>query len=193
MSEQEPKSDPLTTTIESIAPERLDAMKEDLFKNLEKSGTKHVEAATKFQAGLDKVVDVLLILVLKFGRATAVLIVLGVLNIICLTVNVVATVQLTTLRVQVRDLMNQQEDFARSQKRIEKTTSETKQDVATTSKKVAESNARVETAVEAAPKVEVDTKTGKAKLVVSVPKIKAKPAASSPTKPDGRKIIVNLE
>lgn len=181
------KEETLSNTIDSIAPERLDAMKENMFKSLEESGSMHLEAATKFQAGLDKVTDVLLILVLKFGRATTFLIVVGIINIVVLTINVIATVNIAALRSEVRDLMDRQEEFARSQKRIEKTTVETKQDVASTNQKVAETQAKVDTAVETAPKVEIDARTGKAKLVVSVPVKKPQApkamASGAPTPP----------
>ncbi len=185
------KEEALDTTIASMAPGKLEALKDVVFRDFEVSGSKHVEAATKFQAGLDKVVDVLLILVLKFGRASTMLLVLGLLNVACVITIIVTTVQIAVLRSEVGDLMDRQEEFAKSQKRIEKTTTETKQDVATTSQKVSETQAKVETAVEAAPKVELDARTGKAKLVVPVP---PKPS-KKPTAPagSGRKIEVRLE
>jgi hypothetical protein len=192
----EDKADPLLSTIESIAPDKLSEMKDRLSKELETSGSKHAEAAARFQAGLDKVIDVLLILVLKFGRATTMLLVMGILNIICVVTLIVATVHVTALRSEVRDLMDHQEEFARSQKRIERTTTETKQDVATTSQKVSETQAKVETAAEAAPKVEVDAKTGKAKLVVPVTEARAKatPVKKPVPKPTpGAKVEFNLE
>lgn len=199
------KETTLDTTINSIAPERLDAMKDSFFTELKESGSKHVEAATRFQAGLDKVIDVLLILVLKFGRATTMQLVNGGLNIACLVTLIIATVQITTLRSEVKDLMFKQEEFAKSQKRIEKTTSETQQDVATASQKVAETKAKVDDVAATAPKVELDTKTGKAKLVVQVPekkktksvtpKITTAPgtAAAPPEPPKQRQVEINLE
>ncbi len=185
------KEEVLDTAIASIAPGKLEAMRDVVFRDLEVSGSRHVEAATKFQAGLDKVTDVLLILVLKFGRASTMLLALGILNVICIAIIVVATVYIAALRSEVGDLMDRQEEFAKSQKRIEKTTTETKQDVATTSQKVAETQAKVETAVEAAPKVELDARTGKAKLVVPVPPKPSKKAAAPAG--SGRKIVVRLE
>lgn len=164
-------SNPLDNTLNSIPPEKLQEMRrhtEDELEKLKTSGSIHVEAANRFQAGLDKVTDVLLILVMKFGRATAMLLAIGIVLVLNLAMLVIATVQSVTIRTQMTDLQERQEDFARSQKRLERTTTDTQDKVDSTSKKVDETQQKVESAAEAAPKVEVDTKTGKAKLVVPV-------------------------
>lgn len=127
--------------------------------DLEVSTSRHLEAAQRFEAGMDKVVDVLLMLVLKFGRATTAQVVNLFLLFMCLLILVISTINVSYLRDEVKDLMYQQEDLMRAQKRIEQTTEATKKDVATTSEQVTK-------VAEATPKIEVDEKTGKAKLIV---------------------------
>lgn len=169
--------DPLSNTINSIPPEKLDVMREEMF-DFKTSGVKHVEAANKFQNGLDKVTDVLLILVMKFGRATTVLLIAGLFNLILLITLVICTVNILSLRSETQDLLDRQESFARSQSRIEKTTNDTQEKVTSTSKTVEETQAKVE----AAPKLELDRKTGKAKLVVQVQPKPHTPVSSPPPK-----------
>jgi len=165
------KEDSLIKAIGSISEGQLDVMRKRFHDEIELSGALHVEAASKFQAGLDKVVDVLLILVLKFGRATTMLIVLGLLNVVCLVINVIATVQVASTRSEVRDLVERQEEFASSQKRIETSTTATQKTIDAT-------QAKVDSVVEASPKIEVDAKTGKAKIII--PTKKSAPASSKP-------------
>lgn len=185
--------DPLSNTINSIPPEKLDVMRDEMF-DFKTSGGKHIEAANKFQAGLDKVTDVLLVLVLKFARATTVLLIAGIFNIVLLTTLIICTVNILSLRSEVRGLLDRQEEFARSQSRIERTANETQSQVKSTSKTVEETQAKVETAVDSAPKVEVDKKTGKAKLVVQVPaKPRPVPAASGSAAPSSKQIEIKLE
>lgn len=169
--------DPLSNTINSIPPDKLDAMRGEMF-DFKTGGLKHLEAANKFQAGLDKVIDVLLVLVMKFGRATSALILGGIVLVVCMFALVIVTIQIFSLRSEVRDLLDRQEEFSRSQKRIEKTSNETQEKVESTGKAVEETQEKVKAAVDASPKVEVDKRTGKAKLVVSVPP-KPRPAAAS--------------
>lgn len=147
--------------------EKIEEMKSKLFQDFESSGAKHVEAANKFQAGLDKVIDVLLMLVLKFGRATTAQIVNMVILLACLITLVVTTVNISYLRSEVRSLMYKQEDLMKAQARIEKTASETNSKVNTTNRIVSD-------AVEASPKIEVNQKTGKTELVVDDRKIELK-------------------
>jgi cell division protein FtsL len=180
-------SNPLDNTLNSIPPEKLAEMRrhtEDELDKLKASGSIHVEAANRFQAGLDKITDVLLILVMKFGRATTVLLIVGGLNIVLLVALIISLVNILSLRSEARDLLDRQEEFARSQKRLERTTNDTQEKVDTTSKRIEETQHKVDTAVESAPKVEVDSRTGKAKLVVPVESKKpikvAPPPASKP-------------
>jgi hypothetical protein len=169
-------NDPLTNTVNSVPPEKLDNMRDEMFI-FRTTSAQHIEAANKFQAGLDKVVDVLLVLVMKFGRATSVLILGGLVLVINLVALVVVTVQIFSLRSEVQDLLDRQEAFSRSQERIEKTANVTQQKVEATQQKV-------ETAVEAAPKIEVDKKTGKAKLIVPAqpPKVDTSSTGASGSK-----------
>lgn len=183
------KDDPLSSTLGSTSPERLKQLKEELFD----SSSKHMEAANRFQAGLDKVIDVLLILVLKFGRATTMLLANGIFSIICLVTLVVATVQIMSLRSEMKDLMDRQEEFAKSQQRIERTTNDTQKQVTTASKQVEETSAKVDTVAETAPKVELDPKTGKAKLVVTVPPKPSPKSSNPPPAGSGRKLDIKLE
>ena len=179
-------SNPLDNTLNSIPPEKLAEMRrhtEDELEKLKTSGSIHVEAANRFQAGLDKVTDVLLILVMKFGRATNMLLAIGILLVVNLAMLVIATVQSVTIRTQMTDLQDRQEDFARSQKRLERTTNDTQVKVDSTSKKVDETQQKVDSAAESAPKVEVDTRTGKARLVVPV---EAKKTIKVPPPPAAR-------
>ncbi len=127
--------------------------------DLEMGTSRHLEAAQRFEAGMDKVVDVLLMLVLKFGRATTAQVVNLFLLFVCLLILVISTINVSYLRDEVKDLMYQQEDLMRAQKRIEQTTEATKKGVDTTSQQVTK-------VAEATPKIEVDEKTGKAKLIV---------------------------
>jgi hypothetical protein len=186
MSNQMPE-DPLVRTINSIPPEKLEGMREEMF-DLRTSGSKHVEAANKFQNGLDKVTDVLLILVMKFSRSTTVLLIAGLFNFVVLVALVICTVNILLLRSEMRDLLDRQESFARSQSRIEKTTNATQEKVDSTSKTVEETQAKVE----AAPKIELDRKTGRAKLVVQVSP-KPRPAASATSSTVPKQIEIKLE
>ena len=168
--------DPFHSTIHSVAPDKLEAMKDALF-DFKESGTKHVEAANKFQAGLDKVIDVLLILVMKLGRASAFQIAAGAVQVVCLVALIISTVQILSLRSEVRDLLHRQEEVAKSQKRIEKATSETQEKLATTSETVKETQETVRKVEQTAPQVEIDKRSGKAKLVLP------KPTPTASTKP----------
>ncbi len=180
--------DPLSNITNSIPPDKLEAMRGEMV-DFQASGAKHVEAATKFQAGLDKVIDVLLVLVMKFGRATSVLVLGGIVLVISLVVLVVSTIQIVQLRSDVRDLLDRQEAFAQSQDRVEKTTHETQEKVESTGKAVEATQEKVEAST---PKIEVDVRTGKAKLVV--PAQAPKPATSSSPAAEGtRKLEIKLE
>ena len=153
--------DLLTVFHKSVPPERLSMLREDLL-DFRKSGLKHQEAADRFSAGLDKVVDVLLILVLKFGRATSMIIAMIVILGLCCVTLVVSTIHVMTLKYDVADLIRRQEAFARVQERLEKATNSTQEQVSSTNKKIEETQATIE----AAPKIEIDKKTGKPKIVV---------------------------
>lgn len=122
----------------------------------------HMQAANRFQAGLDSVVNVLLMLVLKFGRASTLLLAMGVVSSVCLIFLVICTIQIVEIKTQMRDLMDRQEVLAKTQMRIEKTSQETNQ-------KVEQTQQKVDIAVEQQPKIEVDSRTGKAKIVVKKP------------------------
>ncbi len=198
-------SNPLDNTLNSIPPEKLEEMRrhtEDELEKLKTSGSIHVEAANRFQAGLDKVTDVLLILVMKFGRATNMLLAIGILLVVNLAMLVISTVQAVTIRTQMTDLQDRQEDFARSQKRLERTTNDTQVKVDSTSKKVDETQQKVDSAAESAPKVEVDTRTGKAHLVVPaeakkppkvVPPLAAHPLPAASAVGEAPKYAIPLE
>lgn len=142
-------NDPLSKALKSVTPDELEAMRLKFQEEMDKSSAKHAQAAERFSAGLDKVVDVMLILVLKFGRATTMLLVIGALNIVCLLMMVISTIQMTSVNSQVHDLVMQQESFAASQKRLEKTTTDSSQEVV---KKVEETKAKLDDVVDAAPK-----------------------------------------
>jgi len=182
-------TDSLTKTLESIPPEQLDAMRARFKQEVETSGAMHVQAATKFQAGLDKVVDVLLILVLKFGRATSALLAIGVVLIVCLITLIIATVKILELSSQVADIAHHQEEAALSTQRIEKATTDTQKQVDTTSKNL---EAKVDTVVAGAPQVEVDSK-GKAKIVIQATKKKHVPSAPSSAPPAAVHLPVELD
>jgi hypothetical protein len=176
-------NDPLSNAVNSVPPDKLETMREEMF-SFRTSGAQHIEAANKFQAGLDKVIDVLLVLVMKFGRATSVLILGGLVLVVNLVSLVVVTIQIFSLRSEVRDLLDRQESFSRSQERIEKTANATQE-------KVEATQAKVDTAVETSPKIEVDKRTGKAKLIV--PATPPKDAtASSPAAEGTKKVVIPL-
>ncbi len=120
-------------------------------------------------AGLDRVVEVIARLVLKFGRATSALLVIGGLLIICLTVLIISMVQFITVRNEMRDLIDRQELLIKSQARLEKSALATQAILEETQKKVSETQARVETVAESTPKIKVDSKTGRTKLVIQKP------------------------
>lgn len=150
-------------------------LKAALFHDLEASHAKHKVAADKFEAGLDKVIDVLLMLVLKFGRATTAQIISLVVLLACLVTVVITTINISYLRSEIRSLMYHQEELMQAQKRIEKNTTDTKKDTATMSQRVSE-------VADATPKIEVD-QNGKAKLVLDEKKIDLK----LPTEPKKKK------
>lgn len=148
----------LNDILNDLTPEQQQRMRERFEADLQRSGAAHVEAARKFQAGLEGVTNVMLNLVLNFGRASTLLLVIGATNILCLIMMVISTVQAVSIRSQVDDLLMKQESLVVSQRQLEKSTTEATEEV---SKKVDETKAIVETA----PKIKVDAKTGKAKLV----------------------------
>lgn len=156
-------TDELQDIIKSLPPEQQLRMRERFQEDLERSGAKYAEAANKFQAGLEGVTNVMLNLVLNFGRASTLLLVIGAINTLCLIMMVISTIQVTAVKSQMDDLLLKQEASA---KRLEKTTTESNEEVV---KKVEETKAKVDNVVETAPKVKVDARTGKAKLVVPAP------------------------
>jgi type II secretory pathway pseudopilin PulG len=162
--------DTLNKTIESVRPEKLENMRQTFQRELEMSGAIHVEAAQKFQAGLDKVVDVLLILVLKFGRATTALLAIGFVILISLVTMIIATVKIIELSSAVAEIQQHQEEASLSAQRIEKATTDTQKQVDTTSKKIDDTQAKVDSVAASTPQVEVDSRTGKAKLVIQATK-----------------------
>lgn len=119
--------------------------------------------------GLDKMIDVIALLVLKFGRATTALIGVGSLLILCLITLVISMAQSMVIRNEVRDLLDRQELLIKSQARLEKTMTATQLVLTDTLEKVVETQAKVETVAESTPKIKVDSKTGKTKLVIQKP------------------------
>lgn len=116
--------------------------------------------------GLDKMIEVIALLVLKFGRATTALIAVGVLLIFCVVALIVSMAQTIVLRNQMRDLLDRQELLVKSQVRLEKTMTSTQLVLTDTLHKVVETQAKIETVAEATPKITVDSKTGKPRLVM---------------------------
>ena len=184
-------SDELTKAIESIPPAQLDVMRKRFQDEIELSGAVHVAAATKFQAGLDKVVDVLLILVLKFARATSALIAIGFVLIVCLVTLIVATVKVLEVSNQVAEIQQHQDEFSMSQKRIEESTTATQKQVDSTNQKIDATQAKVDTVVDSAPKVEVDARTGRAKIVIPA-KAKKPATATAPAVASSKPLEIDL-
>jgi hypothetical protein len=116
--------------------------------------------------GLDKIVEVIGILVLKFGRATSALIAVGIMLVLCLVTLVTSMVQSMVIRSEMRDLLDRQELLIKSQGRLEKASSSTQKVLTDTLQKVVETQAKIETVAETTPKIKVDSKTGKTKLVI---------------------------
>lgn len=133
-------------------------------------------------AGLDRIVEVIARLVLKFGRATSALLAIGGLLILCLIILIVSMVQFITIRNEMRDLLDRQELLIKSQARLEKSALATQVVLEETQKKVSETQAKVETVAESTPKIKVDSKTGKTRLVIQKPAV-APPSVSAPSKP----------
>jgi len=156
---------PLNEIIRSIPPDKLEDMRAEM-SNFEQGSRTHVEAANQFRTGLDKVIDVLLILVLKFGRATSVLLAVGILMTLGTVILVVNTIQAVQLRSDVAALLDQQEQFARSQKRLEKTAAENQARTQRSVEATRDQIKSVETQIEKTPRIEVDQHTGRARLVV---------------------------
>ena len=75
--------------------------------------------ATLSDSDLDKVVDVLLILVLKFGRATSALLAIGILLVVCLVTLIIAAVKVLEVSSQLAEIQQHQDEFSISQKHIE--------------------------------------------------------------------------
>ena len=152
---------------------------------------------TKELTGLDKIVEVIAILVLKFGRATSVLLAIGGLLILCLTVLVISMVQFMTVKSETRSLLDRQEVLIKSQARLEASTMATQNALVEASKKITETQARVETVAEATPKIKVDSKTGKTKLVIQKPALlsvtqdsSSKPAEAKAT---SKEIVLDIK
>lgn len=124
------------------------------FRDLRTTG----QIASQFNQGLDKVTDVLLLLVLKFGRASSLLVGVLVGIAICIIALVWNTAYLAATRSDVADAQAQQEEILRKQEEILKQTQEAYNSVMD-AKKVAEE------AAEAAPAVVVD-EDGRAKLII---------------------------
>jgi hypothetical protein len=181
-------SDELTKAIESIPPAQLDVMRKRFQDEIELSGAVHVAAATKFQAGLDKVVDVLLILVLKFARATSALIAIGFVLIVCLVTLIIATVKVLEVSNQVAEIQQHQDEFSMSQKRIEESTTATQKQVDSTSQKIDATQA----VLESDPHVEVDTKTGRAKIIIPA-KAKKPATATAPAVASSKPLEIDLK
>lgn len=135
-------------------PLELESAKKTVLFELEKTDNlpHTLKAAEKFGLGLDSVTDVLLILVLKFGRATSVLIAIGGLLIVCLLGLVISLVNVAALSSQMADIQLKQEEIARLQVRIETKTTETKEKVDSTEKKIVETQEAVGEVVNEAAK-----------------------------------------
>lgn len=152
----------LSDIIKNLTPEQQLRMRERFGADLEQSGAKYVDAANKFQAGLEGVTNVLLNLVLNFGRASTLLLVIGGINVVCLVMMVISTIQMISVKSQVDDLLMKQESFAVSQRRFDQSNEEVV-------KKVEETKAKIDDVAETSPKVKVDSKTGRPRLVLPVP------------------------
>lgn len=98
--------------------------------------THTMKAARQFEQGMDAVTDVLLTLVLKFGRATTWLVGMGALLVVCIIVLIVSLVNIGTLSSQVADLQMSQHEIARIQRNIERKTNETSTKVLQTEQRV---------------------------------------------------------
>src|SRR5512142_715347 len=120
----------LDRTIHSVSPKQLEEA-ENRVSLLGIAGEMHVAAANKFEAGLDKVINVLLVLVLKFGRATTALVAVGTLLFFCLLLLVYSTVNIVVLSSQIQDLQAKQDALIQSQNRLEKTAKATERELST--------------------------------------------------------------
>lgn len=108
--------------------------------------------------GLDKIVEVLTRLVLKFGRAITALQVVGVLLIICLIALVISVGQTAAIRTDMRDLIIRQEALMISQNRSEKALKDTLD-------KVLETRDRIENVAATTPRVKIGD-NGKPRIVI---------------------------
>jgi cytoskeletal protein RodZ len=111
------------SSIESIEAIKVNYVTDDDEEPI--SARSSVKAADKFVAGLDAVTNVLLTLVLKFGRATSMLVVVTGVLILCLVSLVIAVGQVFTIKSQLHELLEKHEDLSRAQARIEKSTQAT--------------------------------------------------------------------
>lgn len=124
------------------------------FRELRTTG----EIASQFNQGLDKVTDVLLLLVLKYGRASSLLVGVLVGIAICIVALVWNTAYLAATRADVAETQMKQEEILQKQSEILRKTKEAYSS-AMEAKEVAEA------AAAAAPAVVVDEK-GKATLII---------------------------
>lgn len=124
------------------------------FRELRTTG----EIASQFNQGLDKVTDVLLLLVLKYGRAASLLVGVLVGIAICIVALIWNTAYLAATRADVAEAQMKQEEILQKQSETLKQTREAYSS-AMEAKEVAEA------AAAAAPAVVVD-EDGKAKLII---------------------------
>jgi len=116
------------------------------------------EIADKFMSGLDKISDVLLILVLKFGRATSLL--LGVLMILGVAICFLIwnVIMIYNTRMDMAELMDQVQE-------VQKKQGDTIVRAEAAEKRAEAAEEKAAEAAEAAPKIVVD-EAGRARLIV---------------------------
>ncbi len=92
--------------------------------------------AERFSSGLDAVTDVLLLLVLKFGRATSFLVACGLVLLACLAALIVSIVKISDSTRKSEDVLLQIERIEHDQQGLEKKVIETKSQVDRTARTV---------------------------------------------------------
>lgn len=124
------------------------------FRELRTTG----QIASQFNQGLDKVTDVLLLLVLKFGRASSLLVGVLVGIALCIIALIWNTAYLAATRADIAEAQIKQEEVLKQQEEILKRTKEAYNSAM-------EAKQTAEEAAKTAPSVVVD-EDGKAKLLI---------------------------
>lgn len=182
---------PLNTTLSKVSPKKMAEARESVRTEVEVSVTHRPskpsdpgeDSQADFVVDLNNVADMLILLVGKYQRAYRLTLVCVILILACVGLLVKAGFEMDYLQKSQLSLM---EELRKTKDEVKKTGDK----VDKTKDEVKETKEKVEEAAEAAPKVEVDQKTGKARVILPrvkdeepAPKASASASASSAAAP----------